>query len=160
MKVLVAMDGEPFAKVIAEFVCNHLWPVGTLFRLVHVSEEIKGLKHLSGMGYRTGGFDIKLNDYLELISKELPHVEVQSILRRGDPVNELMHECRTWKPDLVIVGSHGAGFPERKLLGSVSHALVNHLDCSSIIVRVPSKILEEMRAKAAFGTEQSHSLSV
>ena len=61
-----------------------------------------------------------------------------------------------WKPDLVVVGSHGRSLPARFLLGSVSSELVHHAPCSVRVVRGPAKTEGPIRILIATdGSEQA-----
>lgn len=56
----------------------------------------------------------------------------------GNPEQEIVEIARSWRADLIVMGSHGRGFWGR-LLGSVSDGVLHHSPCSVLIVRhVPS----------------------
>lgn len=57
----------------------------------------------------------------------------------GSPARELLKRAGKWKPDLVVVGSHGRSALGRLILGSVSQRVVTEAACS---VRVARGILE------------------
>src|SRR5439155_25774493 len=49
----------------------------------------------------------------------------------GDaPAPGLIRAVETWKPDLLVVGSHGRSGVGRMLLGSVSQTVLSHAACS------------------------------
>ncbi|MGZ4896245.1 MAG: universal stress protein [Candidatus Angelobacter sp.] len=47
-----------------------------------------------------------------------------------------MEYADEWRPDLIMVGSHGRRGLDRFLLGSVSDAVARHAHCSVWIVRI------------------------
>ena len=51
------------------------------------------------------------------------------------PQRAIIETAESWKADLIVVGSHGYGFWERALLGSVSSSIVHHAPCSVLVVR-------------------------
>jgi len=53
----------------------------------------------------------------------------------GAPGAELCRLAEEESVGVIVVGSHGAGFLRRVLLGSVSHHLVQHAPCPVLIVR-------------------------
>jgi len=53
----------------------------------------------------------------------------------GSPARRIVEEAQTWKADLIVIGSHGYGFWERMMLGSVSQSVVHHASCSVLVVR-------------------------
>ncbi len=55
------------------------------------------------------------------------------------PKESIVEEAQKWSADLIVLGSHGYGFWERMLLGSVSNAVVHHAPCSVLIVRNKGK---------------------
>jgi len=74
----------------------------------------------------------------------------------GDPGEMLLKTIDVWKPDLVVVGSHGRSLSARLLLGSVSTQLLRHARCSVRVVRGPAKAQEPIRILIATdGSEQA-----
>jgi nucleotide-binding universal stress UspA family protein len=74
----------------------------------------------------------------------------------GDPAAALLKTINVWKPDLVVVGSHGRSIPARLFLGSVSAELVHHAPCSVRVVRHPSKAQGPIRILIATdGSDQA-----
>ena len=79
-----------------------------------------------------------------------PEWEVRADAVIGNPVRELIGRTNEWRPDLVVVGSHGRSAVGRLVLGSVSKKLVTDLKSSVRVVRrapdrqhdhVPPKII-------------------
>ena len=60
----------------------------------------------------------------------------ERLVRYGRPVETLLREATTWQADLLVVGSHGRGWAERVLVGSVTERLLNHLPTSLVVVPV------------------------
>jgi nucleotide-binding universal stress UspA family protein len=53
----------------------------------------------------------------------------------GSPRRELIHEADQWKPDLIVLGSHGHSMLGRLVLGSVSQGVLTDAHCSVRIAR-------------------------
>ena len=53
----------------------------------------------------------------------------------GDPSDELIAFAEREDIDVIVIGSSGKGFLQRKVLGSVSHKVVKQAKCSVYIVR-------------------------
>lgn len=85
-----------------------------------------------------------------------PEWSVSSEPLWGDPAKMLLKTIDVWKPDLVVVGSHGRSLPAKLILGSVSAELVHHAPCSVRVVRGPGKTEGPIRVLIATdGSEQA-----
>jgi nucleotide-binding universal stress UspA family protein len=62
--------------------------------------------------------------------------ESEKIVRHGMVVETLLREATDWGADLLVVGSHGKGWAQRILLGSVTERLLNDLPTSLLIAPV------------------------
>lgn len=72
---------------------------------------------------------------LERTAAVLPDdLDVERRVEHGDPGTVI---CRVADDDVdvIAVGSHGAGFVRRLLLGSVSHHVLNHAPCPVLVLR-------------------------
>jgi len=58
----------------------------------------------------------------------------------GLAASSIAREAKTWGADLVVVGSHGKGWFERVLVGSVTERLVHELPASLLVVPVYSAL--------------------
>jgi len=61
---------------------------------------------------------------------------VNKVLRRGVALEAILSEAAEWRADLLVVGSHGKGWAERVLAGSVTEGLINHLPTSLLVVPI------------------------
>jgi nucleotide-binding universal stress UspA family protein len=64
-----------------------------------------------------------------------PKWKVQTEAIYGSPAWELVFKADKWKPDLIVVGSHGRSALGRFVLGSVSQRIVTESRCSVRIAR-------------------------
>lgn len=74
----------------------------------------------------------------------------ERVVRRGQARLAIVHEALEWKADLVVVGSHGRGWTDRLVLGSVSEGVLSDLPCSVLVVAVHERLAAGL---AATGTE-------
>jgi nucleotide-binding universal stress UspA family protein len=58
----------------------------------------------------------------------------EKFVRYGFPVDLITEEAAQWGADLVVVGSHGKGWLDRLLIGSVTERLLNRLPASVLVV--------------------------
>ena len=64
------------------------------------------------------------------------HPGVAKLVRHGTVVDTLVREAAHWHADVLVVGSHGKGWAQRVLLGSVTERLINQLPTSLLIAPV------------------------
>jgi nucleotide-binding universal stress UspA family protein len=69
------------------------------------------------------------------VRASFPKWKVQAQAIYGSPAWELVFKADKWKPDLIIVGSHGRSALGRFVLGSVSQRIVTEARCSVRIAR-------------------------
>ena len=62
-------------------------------------------------------------------------IDITTEILFGSPESRIVETADEWKPDLVVVGSHGYSGWERLLIGSVSDSVVHHAPCSVLVVR-------------------------
>jgi len=61
------------------------------------------------------------------------HIDTESWLDSAG--SAIIRKAHAWKPDLIVVGSHGRSGISRFVLGSVSQHVLNHVNCSVRISR-------------------------
>lgn len=74
---------------------------------------------------------------------------VEKFVRHGMVVDTLLREATDWQADVLVVGSHGKGWAQRVLLGSVTERLINQLPTSLLVapVGVAAAALPERRQR-------------
>lgn len=151
-KVFVCVQDKKCIDYLSQFVVDYPLPENVEFRLFHASVPVMQFNFLD----LDGGFESLKEQisterwrlgkkYLFNMAKKLSLVsrfdKVAEVVKEGDPRHLVMDEIESWKPNLVILGSHAKkGIMS---LGSVSRHIVNHCDCS--VVTVPLLDKEEKR---------------
>jgi nucleotide-binding universal stress UspA family protein len=69
------------------------------------------------------------------LQSKFPNWKVSAHSSCGSPARELMATAEKWKPDLIVVGSHGRTALGRFVLGSVSQRVLTEARCSVRISR-------------------------
>ena len=62
-------------------------------------------------------------------------VHLEMIVEYGEPVDKLIEFAKREQVDVIVIGSSGKGFIQRRIKGSVSHRVATTADCSVYIVR-------------------------
>ena len=65
------------------------------------------------------------------------HGPVTKRLEEGPPAEGLLRIAEEAKVDLIVVGARGLGPIRESLFGSVSHRILTHAPCSTLVVKVP-----------------------
>lgn len=69
------------------------------------------------------------------VKAEAKGIKVETVLRVGHAVNEIVDEARDGKYDLIVMGARGKSKIREILMGSVSHNVTRHAPCPVLIVR-------------------------
>ena len=146
MKILLAIDGSAHSKAAIEEVARTLFPLNTKVRIVSAYEKIPVITTDGSMGVsqeffaESDRFALKaaedtIENAAKILRKKNPTLIITTIAIEGAPKSVILEEAERFVADLIVVGSHGCGVVERFLLGSVSHAVSLHANCSVLIVR-------------------------
>jgi hypothetical protein len=74
---------------------------------------------------------------------------VETVMREGRVLETIHQEAAEWNADLLVVGSHGKGWGERLILGSVTERMLSDLPTSLLVVPVHGKGRMTERAPGA-----------
>ena len=65
----------------------------------------------------------------------LEKIPVETILKEGHIVEEILKSVTDQNIDLIVIGARGLGIMKEILLGSVSHGVIVHAPCPILVVR-------------------------
>ncbi len=148
MKILLAVDGSKHA-LAAILKCCEIVSINeeTEIKIVSVA-DISSPTGTEPFG-SSGEFHLTINNELRkmaetfvadakfTVSEKLgDKVKVETKVLRGSPKVEIVEEAENWGADMIVVGSHGYGFFERMLIGSVSNFVLHHAPCSVLVVKM------------------------
>jgi nucleotide-binding universal stress UspA family protein len=148
MKILLAVDGSTYSDDATIEVARRPWPAGSEVRIISVVEPLlpppqevlpvgvdpKFLVQSEQL-QRTQAKQTVDQAARTLKSGVDKTLKVETDVITGSPREVILHVSEAWVADLIVVGSHGYGFWERVVLGSVSQAVASHAKCSVEIVR-------------------------
>jgi nucleotide-binding universal stress UspA family protein len=83
-------------------------------------------------------------------------MDVRPVVLRGDPGRELVNFASRNNVDLVVSGTHGYGFFNRLVLGSIATSLVRGAPCSALVV--PGSALDRATEAMKAGNGHTHSI--
>jgi len=129
-RVMVTVDPSYAALPTARVAVAFARLLGSPLRALHVVDPAPAFAELPRDWSR------------EIIERDvwpaIPLVEQGKVMREGDPFETIMTEAAAWGADVIVVGSHGKGWVDRLLIGSVTENLLNNLPCAVLVVPVPA----------------------
>lgn len=147
MKILLAIDDSDFSRAAVSTVIKEFQPGAAEVHVLHVVEPLRLAPPLVGAGV---GPSVP-GDFIGVVEEWLDQAEglvlqtrgllesagfrVTTSVSEGDAKTQILNFAENWKPNLIVVGSHGRRGLDRFLLGSVSEAVARHAPCSVQIVR-------------------------
>ena len=147
MKILIGVDGSPYSEAALDEVSRRPWPKGSEIIVLNAFDlPLAGTPEVYAL-------PPEYYERLDRICREQADAIVKAAVEKlgalgdaatvnsktvlGPPKSVILEVAESWKPDLIVVGSHGYPTWERLLLGSVSQAVVSHAKCSVEVVRLP-----------------------
>lgn len=155
MRILLTTDGSSFSESALQTVTSAIRPDNAEVLVLEVveplvftappqmapgyaPEQTARLKEQFNEAAKTTG---ETADILRKAGFKVDSRVVESDVRSG-----ILEIAAEWKPDLIVLGSHGRRGVEKFLLGSVAESVARHAKCSVLIVRGVPKAATAVRA--------------
>jgi nucleotide-binding universal stress UspA family protein len=144
MKILITYDGSSCADSALEDLRRAGLPPRSEAVVLSVSELCMPVLESVGAGEAriVGALPISLDKAESLAQKACERVQsyfpdwtVRAEARSGSPASVVIERADEWRPDLIVVGSHGRSALGRFMLGSVSQKVVTEAHCSVRVAR-------------------------
>jgi len=151
-RILVAADLSNAAGPTVRLAGRFARLVGAKLRMLTVFEplpDVPGIPPMDPTEYYALAQETLERDVWSLVKTS----EVEKLVRHGMVVDTLLREATEWQADVLVVGSHGKGWAQRVLLGSVTERLINHLPTSLLVAPVGV-------AAAALSERRQHQLAI
>lgn len=157
MKILIAYDGSACAEAALDDVqraglpgeaeaavmsVTELWlpaPPPSSFEIVELARAVHVPSDLTRV-YSHNSPAVQAAETLadraaSRLRTNFPGWQVTTHTAVGSPKSELIRQADNWKPDLIVLGSHGHSMLARLVLGSVSQGVLAEARCSVRIAR-------------------------
>jgi nucleotide-binding universal stress UspA family protein len=144
MKILIAYDGSSCADSALEDMRRAGLPRLAEAAVLSVSELWMPVVESAGAGEVriVGALPVSLEKAetlaqtaCERVQSYFPDWTVKAEARLGAPATVVIEKADEWRPDLIVVGSHGRSALGRFMLGSVSQKVVTEAHCSVRVAR-------------------------
>ncbi|WP_063052544.1 universal stress protein [Nocardia arthritidis] len=140
LPILVGVDGSPVALAALRWAAvdaaRHEVPLHLLYAIGALGEFGSGfeLGQFDFDSYRRGGLDALETARATAVaeSASIAQLDISTELVDAPPIPLLRDRSRTAR--LLVVGTHGLGAVNRRLLGSVSTALARHAACPVAVI--------------------------
>jgi nucleotide-binding universal stress UspA family protein len=154
-RVLAAVDVSGAAQPTIAAAERFALAQGAQLRVMSVLEPLPVLPEASS--YPTTEFYNMLEE--QIIREVWPLVkarEAEKVVRYGMPLDRITEEAAAWEADLLVVASHGKGWLDRLLIGSVTERLLNQLPTSLLVL--PAHVYAEARETAPPAVPAPHQM--
>jgi nucleotide-binding universal stress UspA family protein len=147
MKVLLAVDGSQYSEATIGLArALRIGKKAEMAILTVIPEHVfLGGHTLADLLGRSAALKIRMQkaeeekalELLRKVSRSLaaPGREVETMIHRGSPADEIIKTCRDMSADLVLVGFKGTGDGPEFLLGSVAHKVIKYAPCSVLVTK-------------------------
>ncbi len=144
--LLVATDGSNYAKKGIATACELATTYGATLHIVHVVEHYKIpesiREYIKGEEIEEEPGTLYMNVVGEKIiheaekqARDLGIANVKTALLRGSAADAIVKYAEEHEVDMIVMGTHGLGFIEGLIMGSVSRKVCNTAACSCMTVR-------------------------
>lgn len=162
MKILIGYDGSDCAEAALDdlpraglpreaeaviFSVTEVWlppPPPSSYEIIEAVQVAESLDDIQQI-YERGSQPMEeaqmvAKSAAERLQKNFPAWQVQAEASCGSPARELIKKANQWKPDLIVVGSHGRTALGRFVIGSVSQKVLTEVRCSVRVARDRVKV--------------------
>ena len=139
-RILVAVDDTPAAAFALRHVVPYALDQGSRLTLLTVVPDPPGVVAAAGMSPQRVAeeMEAEADTHLRQVAATLPQdLPVTTVLRHGDPAEEILRLVRERPVDLICMGARGRGRVTGALLGSVSTAVLHHSPVPVVVLHPP-----------------------
>jgi nucleotide-binding universal stress UspA family protein len=160
-RVLIGTDGSEVAMSAAQFVGGCGLFGKSHVRVVHAID----ITPTWWLGYTPGDGAVPVNAYASVVREGHRHgteitavmaaklraddVEADTVSVEGPAAAAILFEAKSWRADLVVVGTRGNGLLKRLLLGSTARSVLHHARASVLITKPTRNVGREPASRNA-----------
>jgi nucleotide-binding universal stress UspA family protein len=152
-RALVPLDGSMVAETVLPFIIEIAGPLDMEVVLLRVIQPVppvalEGTRHVIVEDEEARHTDAV--EYLAPLAVELRNrgVRVETLVRRGQPAEEILAAAREKGADLVAMSTHGRSGLGRLVFGSVAEAVLRRAAVPVFLLRATEAEVERRAARA------------
>ena len=123
-RILVPLDETVQAESVVDLIADMARGAGATVRLLHVApvpgNVVSDGRVVAYADQEGARLESEALDYLRAVEVRMNGFPVESVVRFGDPVKEILLEAGGFGADLIVVSTKAASGISRLLLGSVA----------------------------------------
>lgn len=140
VRLIVGVDGSPDSDAAVRAIATRHWPKGSEVRVVcglTVPPPVASAQMVIEIEKWIAGEKTRIAETAEAAASQLREIGLATscVVKEEDPKRLLCAEAESRDADCIFVGTRGAGWVERTLIGSVSSAVAERAHCSVEVVR-------------------------
>ena len=142
-RILVALDESPAAAFALRHAVPYAVDQRSKLTLLTVVPDPPRMAVAAGVSPQrmADEMESQADRHLRQVTATLPReLSVTTILRHGDPAEEILAVVRSEPVDLVCLGARGRGRVTGALLGSVSSAVLHHSPVPVVVLHPPPEV--------------------
>lgn len=143
-RILVPLDQSPVAETVVSLVADVARGAQATVRLMHVAPVPENLVSPEGRtvvyaDQEMSRLEAEGLDYLRTVEVHFEGAPVDSVVRFGEPLKEILLEADAFGADMVAVTPSGKGGLSRALLGSVAEQVFRKAPMAVLLYRSPAR---------------------
>ena len=147
-KVLIALDYDPTAQIVAETgyeIAKSMKAEALLLHVISDAAQYSYVDYSPVMGF--GGFNLHMaqadtaekleiiaQEYLNQSKRHLGDVTIQTVIRIGDFGETILNTASELNADIIVMGTHSRRGLEKILVGSVAENVLRHSSIPVLII--------------------------
>lgn len=135
---LVAFDFSAEAEKVVEKAAQELETLSGTLYVLHVVPEPSPQAALAGLGVEKDlleGATARANEVREKLAGRFPRVNMQTVVREGEAIDEIIEAAKELKVDRIVVGTHGRRGLGHLLMGSIAEHIVRVSPVSVLVIK-------------------------
>lgn len=138
--IAVGVDFSNLAEPVLERAAELAKALGAHLHLVHIyapEPDFVGYAEYAYPGEDEREDELKeekkkIREWIESLKNK--GIDVSGYMREGDTVHGLLEFAEKRDANMLVIGTHGRGFVERMLLGSVAEGVIRHATLPVVVV--------------------------